>query len=121
MDSKIRPRILPEPAVDDAVAAGRAADVDDKPRRKGFRYRPWAEHPFGCQRNAVLLKRTFQIDIRCPRCQGSMNAKDARERKLPISYPWRSLASWRLKYQSCDASGSGWAEPPSGEQVSLRS
>ena len=54
--SKLRPRILPEPKRE-AVTEGA-----EEPPRKGFRYRPWVE----------LLKRTFQIDIRCPACQGPM-------------------------------------------------
>ena len=32
------------------------------PKRCGSHYRPWAE----------LLKRTFDIDVRCPRCEGRM-------------------------------------------------
>ena len=59
--SKLRPRILPDPP--DAKHATAATDDDDKPLRKGSRYRPWAE----------LLKRTFQIDVLCcPKCQGRM-------------------------------------------------
>jgi hypothetical protein len=39
------------------------SETEEKPKRKGFRYPPWAE----------LLKRTFEIDVlSCPKCQGRM-------------------------------------------------
>ena len=63
--SKWRPRILPTPprAEHGAASDDDHDDHDDKPLRKGSRYRPWAE----------LLKRTFQLDVlRCPKCQGRM-------------------------------------------------
>jgi Putative transposase len=59
--SKIRPRILPEPKAAPGKSLDVEGDTEDKPRR-GFRYWPWLE----------LLKRTFQIDLRCPTCQGPM-------------------------------------------------
>ena len=61
--SKLRPRIIPEPQADVGATATEDDVVEDKPLRKGFRYRPWAE----------LLKRTFRIDVLCcPTCQGRM-------------------------------------------------
>ena len=52
-----------------AAAAGKVDDSDDaKPPARSARrsgWRPWAE----------LLKRSFDIDLRCPRCDGRMKLK----------------------------------------------
>jgi hypothetical protein len=57
--SKLRPKIVPRPA----VAAEGAAEAEKPAKRAGSRYRPWAE----------LLKRCFAIDVlACPRCGGRM-------------------------------------------------
>ena len=56
--SKVRPKIVPH-------AAKPANDVesDDKPKRKGSRYWPWAHR----------MARTFAIDVeKCPKCEGRM-------------------------------------------------
>jgi hypothetical protein len=51
--SKLRPKIVPRPAV----------AAEKPPKRAGSRYRPWAE----------LLKRCFAVDVlACPRCGGRM-------------------------------------------------
>jgi len=56
--SKWRPRIVPRTAV-----AEDDAESDDKPKRKGSRYWPWAQ----------LLARTFALDVeKCPKCAGRM-------------------------------------------------
>ncbi len=58
--SKLRPTIVPRPAV---AAEGTAAEAEKPAKRAGSRYRPWAE----------LLKRCFAIDVlACPRCGGRM-------------------------------------------------
>jgi hypothetical protein len=56
--SKLRSRIIPKPPV---APAHDTADAPS-PKRCGSHYRPWAE----------LLKRTFDIDVRCPRCEAPM-------------------------------------------------
>jgi hypothetical protein len=58
--SKLRARIIPKPVV--APESDTAEASNTPPNRRGSHYRPWAE----------LLKRTFDIDVRCPRCEGRM-------------------------------------------------
>ena len=61
--SKLRPRIVPRPAVAAEEGARTAAEAEKPAKRAGSRYRPWAE----------LLKRCFAIDVlACPRCGGRM-------------------------------------------------
>ena len=51
--SKLRPKIVPR---------GEAAQ-DEKPKRKGSRYWPWAQ----------LMARSFALDVeKCPKCEGRM-------------------------------------------------
>jgi hypothetical protein len=59
--SKLRSRIVPQPVVAPANDTTRASDLP--PKRCGSHYRPWAE----------LLKRTFDIEVRCPRCEARMD------------------------------------------------
>ena len=58
--SKLRSRIVPQPVV--APANDTTEASNPPPKRCGSHYRPWAE----------LLKRTFDIDVRCPRCGARM-------------------------------------------------
>jgi hypothetical protein len=59
--SKLRPKIVPTPAVPEAADDPPEAATSTKP--VGARYRPWAE----------LLKRCFSIDVlACPTCGGRM-------------------------------------------------
>jgi len=58
--SKLRSRIVPQPVVAPANDTTRASDLP--PKRCGSHYRPWAE----------LLKRTFDIEVHCPRCGARM-------------------------------------------------
>lgn len=58
--STLRSRIIPKPPV--APANDTASASSPPPKRCGSHYRPWAE----------LLKRSFEIDLRCPRCSARM-------------------------------------------------
>jgi len=59
--SKLRPKIVPTPAVPEAADDPPEAETSAKP--VGSRYRPWAE----------LLERCFSIDVlACPTCGGRM-------------------------------------------------
>jgi hypothetical protein len=65
-----RPQLIPTPPVPTADhsdtgaehASNHDANADNKRRS---RWRPWAE----------LLKRSFDIDLRCPRCNATMKLK----------------------------------------------
>jgi hypothetical protein len=58
--AKLRSRIVPQPLV---APANDTTDASKPvPKRCGSHYRPWAE----------LLKRSFEIDVRCPRCEARM-------------------------------------------------
>ncbi len=59
--SKLRSRIVPTPVA--APANDTVPTCAHGRRSGGSHYRPWAE----------LLKRTFDIDVRCPRCNARMN------------------------------------------------
>ncbi len=59
--SNLRPRILPEPPMEPAVAVDASEEAASRPGR--CRYRPWAE----------LMMRTFEVDVLCcPRCSGRL-------------------------------------------------
>jgi hypothetical protein len=60
----LRPQVIPKPpAPDPHNAPCQPAEHRDSRRRCGWR--PWAE----------LLKRSFDLDLRCPRCNATMKLK----------------------------------------------
>jgi hypothetical protein len=61
-----RPQVIPSPpaAQPDADGSPREHEANSTQKRRS-RWRPWAE----------LLKRSFDIDLRCPRCNSTMKLK----------------------------------------------
>ena len=69
--SKVRPKIVPH-----AAKPGNDVESDDKPKRKGSRYWPWAH----------LMARTFAIDVeKCP--SATRLSRISRSAKTPVVAP----------------------------------
>jgi hypothetical protein len=78
----VRSQVIPAPTPTahpsgdtDATRASEHLQKSTKQRRSGWR--PWAE----------LLKRSFDIDLRCPRCNATMKLKVPHQSKEPAAPP----------------------------------